>query len=317
MIQTVIYKPYRERTPDSQYRTLLQKTMNEGKKFIPIHARLPENRHLNHKESIDITGHILEYNLSNGFTLETIRDLRKGFYWSLAEVCAFLNGAHTLEQLRKFNLPDFFWGPSVTKEKCAIFNLEEGDLGPGSYGSILREMPGPNGTFFDQVLALENNARKTPFARTLILSTWYAPYAMGDKEQGFPRKVVVAPCHGNYTRFKFYDQEKELHMITVPRSSDAPVGLVFNMAQWCAVGMMLADLLDYKLTKYVMMIMDSQIYDIQYEKVKELIKREPRKLPTIYLRPKTKRNHLWEYRPEDFILEDYDPHPGIKIPVTI
>lgn len=315
--EVINYKPFSDRTPDHQYRDLLEKIMEKGKKFIPIHARLPENQHLDHKESLDITGHILEYDLSNGFPLEPIRDLSKGFHSSIAEICAFLNGVHTLEDLRKFNVPDLFWAPSVTKKKCDDFGLVEGDLGQGSYGSILREMPGPDGRFFDQVLALENNAKRTPYVRTLTLTTWYPPYATGDKEQGFPRKVVVAPCHGNFTRFKLYDQEKELHMVTVPRSSDAAVGLVFNIAQWCAVGMMLADLLDYKFTKYVMMPMDPQIYDIQYKKVEVLLGRDSRRLPTVHLRPKEKRNHLWEYRPEDFILEDYNPNPGMKIPVTV
>ena len=317
MKQIIEYKQYKKRIPDNQYQKLLERVMNEGKKMIPIHARLPENEHLEHKEAIDITGHMLSYDLSNGFPLETIRDLEKGFYWSLAEIYAFLNGAHTLKEVHRFNLPGFFWKPSVSKKKCAIFGLEEGNLGPGSYGSVLREMPGPDGTFFDQVVALENKARNAPFVRTLILTTWYPPYALGDKQQGFPRKVVVAPCHGNFTRFKLYDEDKELHMVTVPRSSDAPVGLIFNIAQWCAVGMMLADLLDYKFTKYVMMIMDPQIYDIQYEHVRKLLTREPKRLPTVHLKPKEKRKHLWEYRPEDFVLEDYNPHPGMKISVTV
>jgi thymidylate synthase len=319
MTQIINYKPYKDRTPDGQYRKLLWRVMEEGKKMTPIHARLPENKHLEHKEAIDITGHILEYNLSNGFPLDTTRDLRKSFPGALGEICAFLNGVHTLEGFRKFGVPEFVWGPTLTEEKCKIFHLEKGDLGPGSYGSVLTEMPTGN-TFhqtFNQILALENNIKKAPYARTHVLTTWYPPTSMGDKEQNSPRRVVVAPCHGNFTRFKIYDETKELHMVTVPRSSDAPVGLVYNIAQWCAVGMMLAHLFGYKFTKYVMMIMDPQIYDIQYEHVNKLLMREPRRLPTVRLEPKGERKHLWDYRPEDFILEDYDPYPGMKIPATV
>lgn len=105
-----------------------------------------------------------------------------------------------------------------------------------------------------------------------------------------------------------------MHMVMVPRSSDTAVGLIYNIPQWCAVGMMLAYLTGYRFTKYVVMVTDPQIYNIQIPYVKELLKREPRKLPTVLLEPKGERKHLWDFRPEDFILKDYDPHPAMKIP---
>jgi len=317
MSKIIDYKPFDERTPDSQYRDLLITIMTEGLGFVPIHQRLPENAHLNLNGSKDITGYELVYNLSNGFPLQTIRNFEKGFYGSLGEICAFLNGASTLEELGKFGTPDIFWGPSITKERNAVFGLKEGELGPGSYGPILRYMPGPDGKVFDQVLALENMIKRMPYSRTLSLTSWYPPYAVGDKTQDQPRKVNVAPCHGTFTRIKMYDQEKILHIHTTQRSADAPVGLIGNITQWCALGMMIADLFGYTFTKYVYSLPDAQIYSIQYDCVNELTAREPLRLPTVRLEPKGVREHIWDYRPEDFVLSDYTAHKGMKIPVAV
>ncbi|MDH5442231.1 MAG: thymidylate synthase [Candidatus Nomurabacteria bacterium] len=315
-MSVIKYKPFAERTVDGQYHKLLKEIMDNGKTKIPIHASLPENAHLNHVDSKDITGYQLNYDLSNGFPLQTIRGFEKGFFGSLAEIHAFLNGARTLDELNKFGVPEFFWGPSVTKEKCAVFGLKEGDLGPGSYGAVLRNMPGPDGTYFDQIQALEEKIKKSPQARTLMVTTWDPRYALGDKSQGYPRSVVVAPCHGTDTLIKIYP-DGDMHVHTTQRSADAPVGLIGNITQWCVFGMMIADLFDLNFTKYVYSLPDAQIYDIQYDKVTELLKREARKLPTVQLKPQVKRNHIWEYQPKDFILTDYNPHPGMRMDVTV
>lgn len=316
-IMPVNYKPYEERVPDRQYHDLLIAIREYGKDKVPIHARLDENKGSGHETSRELTGYMLQYDLANGFPLLPIRNLRKPTLGVLGEILGFLNGGRTLEQLESYGMPKFFWEAWVTKEKCARFGLEEGDLGLGSYGQTLRQMPTPDG-YFDQIVALERNMKAHPYLRTHVMSTWNAPYALGDMEQGFPRKVVVAPCHGNFVHFILFDEEKELQMTHTQRSADAPVGLQFNVIEWAAVGMMFAHILGYTFTTYTHFLSNPHIYDVQNESVNELLKREPRRLPSVTLEPDRNVEHVFDFKPEDFkIADDYDPHPWLKIPTPI
>ena len=314
---SISYTPYEDRTPDDQYHKLLEAIVNEGVTKTPIHARLEENKSSGHATSTELSGFMLQYDLRNGFPLLPIRNLRKPTLGVLGEIIGFLNGGRTLEELESHGMPRLFWESWVTKEKCAKFGLPEGDLGDGSYGATLRNIPTPDGSF-DQVLALENGMRTMPFLRTHVLSTWNAPYALGDMEQGFPRKVVVAPCHGNFVHFILFEEQKELHMTHLQRSADAPVGLQFNLIEWATVGMMFAHILGYTFTKYTHFLSNPHIYDLQKNAVDELLAREPRRLPTVTLEPDREVEHVFDFKPEDFkIADDYDPHPWLKIPTPI
>ncbi len=150
------------------------------------------------------------------------------------------------------------------------------------------------------------------------MSTWNAPYSLGDMDQGMPRKVVVAPCHGNFVHFVLFEKEKELQMTHTQRSADVPVGLQFNLVEWAAVGMMFAHVLGYTFTRYTHFLSNPHIYDVQFDSVKELLAREPRRFPTVTLEPNRPVEHVWDFKVEDFkIADDYDPHPWLKIPTPI
>lgn len=313
---SVNYKPFSERTPDGQYHELLRTIRDHGNTKVPIHARLSENRGSGHHISKELTGYMLQFDMTNGFPLLPIRNLTKPFAGALGEIIGFLNGGRTLEALAAHGMPRLFWESWVTKEKCEKFGLVEGDLGIGSYGGALRTMPTPEGTF-DQVLALERQMRTMPFLRTHVMSTWNPPYALGDSEQGFPRKVVVAPCHGNFIHFTLFEDTKELEMTHTQRSADAPVGLQFNLIEWPAVGMMFAHILGYTFTKYTHFLSAPHIYDLQDDAVEELLLREPRRLPTVTLEPNREVTHVFDFKPEDFKIADYEPHPWLKIPTPI
>jgi thymidylate synthase len=51
------------------------------------------------------------------------------------------------------------------------------------------------------------------------------------------------------------------------------------------------------------------------DKVHLQLSREPRALPTLVI--KRKPDSIFDYRFDDFEIEGYDPHPGIKAPVAI
>ena len=50
------------------------------------------------------------------------------------------------------------------------------------------------------------------------------------------------------------------------------------------------------------------------EQVDEQLSREPRSLPKLRLNPNVRS--IFDFRYEDFALEDYDPWPAIKAPMS-
>ena len=59
---------------------------------------------------------------------------------------------------------------------------------------------------------------------------------------------------------------------------------------------------------------DAHIYLDQVDNMRELVMRKARSLPTLTIDPGVAE--LKDFRPHHFALSDYDPHPGMKIPVS-
>ena len=318
MNNTIQYKPIEERTFDTQYTDLLKHIMENGTDKKPIHASLEENANSGHSFAREVTNASLSFDLTNGFPIIGHRDMSKVSIGAIAEISAFLNGARTLDDLRKFNVPDLFWKKWVTKEKCAIFGLEEGDLGPGSYGPTLRALETPDGRKFDQLAALHENVELWPMSRALMITTWNPIMALGSKYQGFDRKVVVAPCHGTDFNITLFPETMEMEVTSVQRSADVSVGLQFNMIQWCTLGFIFAMIHGYKYTRYTHHILNAHIYDVQFDAVKELTSRDPVKFPTVTLEPLLDYVKPWDLRKSHFVIgDDYKPHPFFTIPTPI
>lgn len=294
-------KPPTQRTPDTQYRDLLQKILNEGVEVNPIQGG----------KSKMILGHQMRFDMNNGFPMITERDLSGKFMLgALGEHIGFLHGAHTHEELSKFGCP--WWSKWVTKEKCDIFGLPEGDLGPGSYGAAWATFPTKEGEPFNQIKNLVQQIKERPYLRTHFVSPWIPQYTLQHSE--LKRKVVVAPCHG-WMHVLIFPDTKEISLHHFQRSGDIPVGVVFNMIQYGSFLLMLAQVTGYTPKELVYTISDAHMYEGQYEKVKELLAREPRTFPTMTLDPSIK--DIFDFRPEHFTITDYNPHPKMLIPTPI
>ncbi len=318
-----------DRTPDTQYEDLLRTIMDEGKEKKPIHATLVENAGKGQGIVREFTGKAccLEYKLANGYPILTCRDTRDLVTGATGEIAAFLNGVRTLRELKEFGCPEQFWKNWVTADKCKIWGLDEGDLGPGSYGPALRAFPTAklieknqalHEITFDQLAALNDMMLDMPESRTLMIMTWIPHLALGSKDQGFRRQVVVAPCHGTVFHVHVFPELGEMEVTCVQRSADVPVGLQFNISQWCSLGLVLAMIHGLKFTKYTHYVSSAQIYDIQYPAVERLLSGEPRRFPTVTLEPEFPYTLPWELRKDHFkIGGDYDPHPNFFIRTMI
>lgn len=290
------YKEFNERIPDSQYRQLLQKIKTDGERVV---TQMNE-------DAIMIFGHQMRFKLDNGFPIITERDLvspGKGlsqFQMAIGELCAFLNGARTLEEMKKFGCG--WWAPWVTAEKCGKRGLETGDLGPGSYGAAWRNFPTAEGNPFDQISHIIEQIREIPHLRTHFVSPWIPQYVGRGKKK--KQKVVVVPCHG-WFHVMIHTLTGELSLHHFQRSADVPVGYPFNMIQYAALTLMLSQITGYKPKEVIFTISDAHIYMGQINDVNTLLMTEPQRLPTVTLDPEIK--NIFDFRYEHFKVTDYKP----------
>ncbi|MDQ5893224.1 MAG: Thymidylate synthase [Patescibacteria group bacterium] len=309
-------KPYSERVPDLQYRNLLEKIMREGVEVKPIQG----------EKSKMIAGHQMHFLFENGFPLITERDIGDNasiigkdgqekkvnfLVGALGEHIGFLHGARTHEELKNWGCS--WWKKWVTKEKCDIFGLPEGDLGDGSYGAGWTNFPTKEGPPFNQITEVIRQIKERPYLRTHIITPWIPQYTIQHSE--LKRKVVVAPCHG-WLHVLVFPETKEISVHHFQRSGDIPVGVVFNIVQYASFTMMLAQILGYKPKELVYTISDAHIYESQFEKVKELLQRDARPFPTMVITD-TSIKDILDFRPEHFKISDYNPHPAMVIPTPI
>lgn len=288
-------KPVKDRTVDTQYHDLLLRLKTEGR-------RVPSQQE---EDALMVLGHQMRFSLDNGFPMITERDLSGPFLeQALGEHFAFLAGAHTQEELEKFGCR--WWKRWVTPEKCAKRGLEPGDLGPGSYGPAWRAFPTAEGKPFDQITHLVEQITELPHLRTHLVVPWIPQYL--GRGEGKQQKVVVVPCHG-FMHVIVNNGELSVHHFQ--RSADVPVGLVFNMVQYALFTMMLAQVTGYKAKELVYTLSDAHMFMQQAEAVDEMLARDPRKFPTVKLDPSIK--NIFDFRQEHVVIEDYDPHPAMRI----
>ena len=291
------YKQYSERTPDTQYQELLRRIQTEGDYVMPQQE----------EEAKMIFGHQMRFNLANGFPIITERDLvgadegkLSQFQMAIGELCAFLNGARRLEEMKRFGCG--WWARWVTPEKCSKRGLEPGDLGPGSYGAAFHDFPTADGKTFNQIQHLIEQIKELPHLRTHFVSPWIPQYI--GRGSGKTQKVVVAPCHG-WFHVHVYVSTNEISLHHFQRSADVPVGLVFNIIQYAALLLMIAKITNYMPRELVYTISDAHIYLTQMKDVQELLEVQPERFPTVAINPLI--TDIFDFRPSHFTVCDYHP----------
>ncbi len=293
-------KPFAERTPDTQYSDNLRYILDHGVR-------------VKSQQGVDaltvISPPSMHFKLENGFPMITERNIKGFWKGSIGEICAFVNGARTLEELESFGCK--FWTVWGTPEKCAKRGLAPGDLGPGSYGAAFHDFPTAEGENYNQIKNIVEQMIEFPHLRTHFISPWIPQYII--RGTGKQQKVVVAPCHG-WIHLRIIDNKLTLHMFQ--RSGDFPVGVPSNMVQYAALLMMLAHVTNTEPYEFVHSFSDAHIYVDQVDRVKELLAREPKAFPTVTMF--NKKDDIFAYRADDFEVSDYDPHPSMKdIPVAV
>jgi thymidylate synthase len=239
--------------------------------------------------TVSVFGHQMRFDLSQGFPLLTTKKVHLKSI--IHELLWFLKGETNIKYLKDN-------GVSIWDEWAD----ENGDLGP-IYGYQWRSWPARDGRHIDQISEVLQTLRTNPDSRRIIVSAWN----VGELEY-----MKLPPCHAF---FQFYVADGKLSCQLYQRSADIFLGVPFNIASYALLTLMIAQVTGLKPGDFVHTLGDAHIYLNHMDQVNLQLGRDTRALPTMKLNPAV--TDLFDFKFEDFTLEGYDPHPGIKAPVAV
>ena len=236
-----------------------------------------------------VFGYQMRFNLADGFPLLTTKKLHLKSI--IHELLWFLKGDTNARYLQEN-------GVRIWNEWAD----ENGDLGH-IYGYQWRSWPDYNGGHIDQISEVIETIKNNPDSRRIIASAWNV--------SDLPN-MNLPPCHAF---FQFYVADGKLSLQLYQRSADSFLGVPFNIASYALLLMMVAQVTGLEVGDFVHTLGDAHIYNNHFEQIKEQLSRDPRKLPRMVINPDVK--NIFDFKYEDFTLEDYDPHPHIKGVVAV
>jgi thymidylate synthase len=236
-----------------------------------------------------IFGHQMRFNLSEGFPLLTTKKLHLRSI--IHELLWFLRGDTNVAYLRE-------QGVTIWDE----WTDDKGDLGP-IYGYQWRSWPTPDGQSIDQLSQVLETIRTNPDSRRLIVSAWNVACLP---------QMALPPCH---VLFQFYVAEGRLSCQLYQRSADVFLGVPFNIASYALLTIMVALATGLQPGDFVHTLGDAHLYNNHLDQARLQLTREPRSLPTMHVNRTV--DSLFDFRYEDFSLENYAPYPHIPARVAV
>ena len=295
--------------PEYQYLNLLEQVLKNGDERIDrtgVGTR-------------SIFGAMLRFNLSEGIApiLTT-----KRVYWKTAakEMLWFLTGGTNIQPLLRDNVRIWSDWPlakyrSESGENISQSDFEKrivdddsfaarwGELGP-VYGKQWRRWLGPDGKEHDQIADLVRMLRETPTSRRMLFHAWNVA------EVG---SMALPPCHMVYQYHVTSDGR--LNCLLFQRSVDLLLGAPFNYVGATALQLMLSQQASLIPGELIWVGGDVHLYLNHLEQAREQLSREPRPFPRMRL--VRRAASIDDYRIDDFVVDDYSPHPPIKAEVAV
>lgn len=249
-----------------------------------------------------VFGRQMRFDLRTGFPLLTTK--RVHFKSVANELIWFLSGDTNTAWLKENGVR--IWDEWAT---------ESGDLGP-LYGAQWHAWPTKDGGSINQIDYVLDALRNRPESRRILFHAWNVEYlpdeTLSPQDNVRAGKMALPPCHLLY---QFYVADGELSAQLYIRSSDAFLGLPFNIASVALLTHMLAQQTDLQVGEVVVTLGDAHIYSNHQTQVATQSVRTPTAPPQ--LRILRRPDSIYDYRYEDFELLDYNPQAGISAPVAI
>ncbi|NLK13060.1 MAG: thymidylate synthase [Candidatus Phytoplasma sp.] len=279
--------------------------------YVLEHGKDKEDRTQTGTRSV--FGYQMRFNLEEGFPLLTTK--RVHLKAIIHELLWFLSGDTNIKYLvdndvkiwnewpyENFKKSSDYQGESLEEFVLKIkedkaFSLKHGDLGP-VYGAQWRNFNG-----VDQISQVIEQIKNNPDSRRLIVSAW------NPKEVS---QMALPPCHAF---MQFYVQDNKLSLQLYQRSGDIFLGIPFNIASYSLLLMMVAQVTNLELGDFVHTIGDAHIYSNHFDQIKKQLTRTPRALPKMVINPNI--TNIFDFKYEDFTLEDYHPYSSIKGKVAV
>ena len=239
--------------------------------------------------TLSVFGRQMRFDLNEGFPVVTTKNLHLRSI--IHELLWFLKGDTNIQYLKE--------------NKVRIWDEwadENGDLGP-VYGKQWRSWAAPNGEMIDQIAEVVYSIKYNPNSRRHVVTAWN-PADLPD--------MALSPCH---CLFQFYVADGKLSCQLYQRSADTFLGVPFNIASYALLTMMIAQVCGLGLGEFVHTFGDAHLYLNHLEQARLQLSREPRELPTMWINPDV--TDIFDFKYEDFKLENYHPHPTIKAPISV
>ncbi|KAJ3129489.1 Thymidylate synthase [Nowakowskiella sp. JEL0407] len=277
----------------------------------------------------------------NSFPLLTTK--RVFFRPIFEELMWFLRGQTDSTILSEKNVK--IWdgnGSRAALDKAGLVNNRDGDLGPvygfqwrhfgAEYGGCDKNYDGEG---VDQIRSVVEKIVNDPLSRRILFSAW---------NPSDLRKMALPPCH---LMAQFWvgpppkpetDPRPVLSCQFYQRSCDMGLGVPFNIASYSLLTILLAHVTNCQPGELVHVMGDAHVYCDHIDGMKTQIAREPREFPKLFIKGEKKafvgqdelkgRNlsgtqvdeimkEILQFQYEDMILEGYNPHPKIELPLSV
>ena len=314
------------------YKDLVIKILNEGiDKTSDVRTRYEDGTVAGYR-SID--GEMLKFKMADGFPLSTLS--KKSYWLIITELLWFTRGCTDLKKLT--DCSNEIWtkngwdhhnkqfGEIKLKDFRQLLESRNFDMGP-IYGKQWRNFGG-----VDQLKQCIEKLKTNPNDRRMLVSAWNPPEIPD---------MALPPCHIMFQFFSYplkrsekikllhemghnYNSDQDFIHLRVPqrrlsmtmyqRSVDVLLGLPFNIASYASLLHMVAKITNHVPDTLTTFLGDCHLYDRHIEQAEELVKRDPKPLPKLFLR---ERLSIDKFVPGDFNIVGYDPHPAIKSEMAI
>ncbi len=239
--------------------------------------------------TLSVFGDQMRFDLANSFPLLTTKKLHLRSI--IHELLWFLAGETNIRYLKE--------------NKVRIWDAwadENGELGP-IYGYQWRSWPAPDGQHIDQITQVIEQIRTNPNSRRHIVSAWNVAEI---------DRMALPPCH---LLFQFHVADSRLSCQLYQRSADVFLGVPFNIASYSLLTLMMAQICELDPGEFILTLGDAHLYLNHLDQAAEQLTRSPRALPQVTLNRAV--SSIFDFEFHDFSIENYEPHPHIKAPISV